>query len=101
MKHQRGDQMNAPANTIIAKEFFSLNGRYCIDPSSKPTDLASDASCLLDGVIQTVQAVIDGMSNKGSQMSADAHKQVPAMLFGVLFQLEMVKNLTDALEILN
>lgn len=90
--------MNARSNTVIANEFFSLNGRYLIDPSSAAKDLALDASCLLDGVIQTVQAIIDGLSSKGSDMTANVHSQVPAMLFGVLFQLEMVHNITNSLE---
>ncbi len=90
--------MNARANTTIAREFLSLNARYCIDPSSEAGELACDAGCLLEGVIHTIQAVIDGMSDKTSDMAANAERQVPCMLFGIKYQLEMVKNIAETLE---
>lgn len=90
--------MNARANTAIARELFSVNGRYLIDPTSKAKDLAADASGMLEGVIQTVQAIIDGLSDEGSDMTANVQRQVPGMLFGLLYQLQMVQGLTESLE---
>lgn len=90
--------MNARSNTVIAREFFSLNGRYLIDPSSAANDLAIDASCMLDGVMQTIHAIIGGLSDNRSEMTANVQRQVPAMLYGVLFQLEMAMHITEALE---
>ncbi|WP_243049337.1 hypothetical protein [Dyella sp. RRB7] len=90
--------MNARSNTAIADEFFTLNGRYLIDPSSAAKDLAIDASCLLDGVIHTVHAIIDGLSDKGSDMTANVQRQVPAMLYGLVYQLEMAQRITGSLE---
>lgn len=43
----------------------------------------------------TVQALIDGMADDGSQMQANP-KDVVSLLFSVLYQIDMVRNLANA-----
>lgn len=77
-------------------EFFSLNGVYTIAPETSEGNLFDDANCLLGQAQTIIQTVIEGMSNPGSQMTANAQKDVPSLLFSALHQLEMVENLVNA-----
>lgn len=78
------------------RELFSLNGRYTIAPETTAANMLNDVACLLEASTATIQAIIDGIGDESSQMAANASKDVPRMLFGVLYQLEMVGNLTEA-----
>jgi len=78
------------------RELLSINGRYTISPATTREQMLNDVGCLLESSRAVIDAVIDGMSNEGSQMAANASKDVPRMLYGVLYQLEMVGNLAAA-----
>ena len=78
------------------RELFAINGRYKISPETTAYDMLNDVGCLLEASTSTIQAIIDGMSATDSQMAASASTDVPRMLFGVLYQLEMVRNLAIA-----
>jgi hypothetical protein len=82
-----------------ALPFFTLAVRYVIAPDVKPIDLAGDASSILESSYATVRAAIDGLAADGSQM-ADNPKEAAALLSGVLHQIEMAKNLSDAINTL-
>ena len=81
-----------------AREFWNLGAEYQIAPGAKARDLLTDAGCLLEASLAVVQALIDGLGDQGSQMSANP-KDAVALLFGVLYQLEMTKNLVNASEV--
>lgn len=79
-------------NASRPHKFFSLNGTYLIAPDVRAIDLVNDASCILEASRAGVQALIDGIGDEGSQMSSNP-KDAVALLFGVLYQLEMVSNI--------
>lgn len=87
---------SADVSRANGSEFFALNGRYLIAPATTARNMLEDVACLLESATATVQAVIDEISDEGSQMSANASKDVPRILFGVLYQLEMAGNLAKA-----
>lgn len=78
------------------QKFFSLNGTYLIDPDVSATDLINDIPCLLEASEGGIQTVIDGLSDEGSQMAANL-KDAVRLLFGVLYQIEMVSNMVNAI----
>ena len=78
------------------RELLAINGRYLIAPDTNARDMLNDVACLLEAATATIQAVIDGIGDESSQMAANASKDVPRVLFGVLYQLEMVGNLAAA-----
>lgn len=80
------------------REFFSLHGTYLVAPEAKTGDLTNDAACLLEASKAGVQALIDGIGDQASQMAANP-KDAVALLFGVLYQLEMVGNLVAAIPV--
>ena len=84
------------AAQVPDRELLTLNGSYIIARDTTADDMINDAACLLEASTATIQTIIDGISDKGSQMTANASKDVPRMLFGVLYQLEMVGNLANA-----
>lgn len=92
--------MNAKTKLDIAapatRELLTINGQYTIAPGTTADDMLNDVGCLLEASTAIIQAVIEGMSDQESQMTANASKDVPRMLFGVLYQLEMVRNLSGA-----
>lgn len=78
------------------RELFSLNGRYTIAPETTAANMLNDVGCLLESVDTVIEAVIDGLEDEGGQMIVDAHRMVPRMLYGVRYQLEMVRNMVNA-----
>ena len=79
------------------RPLLSINGNYLIAPDTTSIDMANDVGCLLESARTAIDIVIDGLSEDGSQMTANASVQVPRLLFGVLYQLEMVGNLVGAM----
>lgn len=77
-------------------EFFSLNGRYVIDPDSTRDELINDAGCFFDGIKGILEAVINGLEDEGSDMSANVKKEVPRLLWSAMHQVHMVQNLCAA-----
>lgn len=78
------------------RELFALNGRYTIAQGTTAANMLNDVGCLLESANAVIEAVIDGMEDEGSQMTADAHRMVPRMLYGVMYQLEMVRGMVSA-----
>lgn len=81
------------------RPLLSINGDYTIAPTTTSVDMANDVGCLLESARAAIDIVIDGLSEEGSQMTANASVQVPRLLFGVSYQLEMVGNLVSAMRI--
>jgi len=93
--------MNAKATLEVAtqapdRKLLAINGRYTIAPETTSADMLNDVHCLLESADAVVDAVIEGMEDEGGQMIANAHQMVPRMLYGVRYQLEMVRNLVAA-----
>jgi len=78
------------------RELLTINGRYMIAPTTTREEMLNDIGCLLESCRSVIDAVIEGISEEGSQMAANASKDVPRILYGVLYQLEMVGNLAAA-----
>jgi hypothetical protein len=78
------------------RKLLSINGSYTIAAETSIEDMLNDIGCLLQASMSTIQAIIDGLSDEGGSMAANASCDVPRMLFGVLYQLEMVGNLAQA-----
>lgn len=76
---------SVPGKEIPLRHFLKINGRYTIAPDTAPQDMLDDIGCLLEASTATIEAVIEGISNEGSQMAANASKDVPRMLYGVLY----------------
>lgn len=81
------------------RHLLSINGDYLIAPNTTSIDMANDVGCLLQAAHAAIDIVIDGLSEEGGQMTANASVQVPRLLFGVLYQLEMVENLVSAMHV--
>lgn len=77
------------------RTFFQINGRYVVAPDSAPDDLLNDIGCLAECAEAGLQAVVDGISDEGSQMAANP-KDAVRLLYGVLYQVQMMANLAGA-----
>lgn len=86
------------ASRAQPRELLSIGARYLIDPSNTASYLQLDAECLIDASTASVQALIDGLSDADGPMR-DHPEQVVAMLYGLRYQLEMVRNIVDAMEV--
>lgn len=93
---ERATEMRVLEDRRPGKPLLSINGDYLIAPSTTSEDMLNDVGCLLEAAMATIDSINDGLQEEGSQMAAEASRNVPRMLYGVLYQLEMVKNLTEA-----
>lgn len=96
MSTKQGAINTDETDTRKPQEFFSINGTYLIAPDVRSIDLVNDVACILEASRAGIQAVIDGISDQGSQMAANP-KDAVALLFGVLYQIEMIGNLVQAI----
>lgn len=78
-------------NTPKLPPFFRLNAAYAVSEGADSEDLINDVACLLEGVDAIMQTLIDGLSEKDSQMCANL-KDAVALLFSAKYQTEMAKN---------
>ena len=78
-------------------KFFGINARYLIAQDATPEDLLADASCLGEGVDASLQVLIDGLSDDGSQTQANL-KDAVSLLYAVMFQVQMMRNLAAGAE---
>lgn len=81
---------------IEGRPFLSINGAYTIAPGTTSEEMLNDVGCLLEAAIATIDSINDGLQDEGGQMAAEASRNVPRMLYGVLYQLEMARNLAAA-----
>ena len=87
------------ANESVAidpHKLWSMNGRYQIAPGTTSMQLAEDAGCLLEGVLATVGVLTDGLQEVGGNLEANPHL-VASSLYGVQFNLEMIKGMLGAI----
>lgn len=82
-----------------AQPFLSINASYVVAEGAESADLLADVACMADCAEGALQALIDGLSSEGSQLQANP-KDVVRMLFGVLYQVQMMANLAGAAEAL-
>ena len=73
------------------RPFFSLEGQYSVHPETTPQEMGRDMRILLESCQRLVQGLID--STDGLR---DPYGE--AVLFALLYQLDMVDNLVDAME---
>lgn len=85
------------ASRAQPRELLSISARYLIAPTNTASHLQLDAACLLEASTASVQALIDGLSV--SAPMRDHPEQVVAMLYGLRYQLEMVMNIVEAMEV--
>lgn len=78
-----------------SRMFFRINGRYIVASGAEPGDLLDDIGCLSECAEAGLQALVDGISNEGSQMAANP-KDAVRLLYGVLYQVQMMANLAAA-----
>ena len=65
---------------------------------SNPRKPIDEASCMLHEINATVDLLAESMADEGGQAAANP-KQVCAILYGVLRNLETVKDLVDSFEL--
>lgn len=85
--------------TPKGRPFFSLNGKYAIDSETSFQDLQDDVGCLMESSTALVQVIIDGLAESGSAMHDNPEKEAVPLLYGLLYQLQMVHNLVGAIEV--
>lgn len=84
----------AQSNTS-GRPFWALNGSYEIGAETRALDAENDALCLLESIEATVRTLVDGLEGddgKGGGL-ADQPSQVAQVLYGVKYQIQMVRNL--------
>ena len=79
----------------VAPNFFSLNGNYQVAPGTTCNDLHDDIGCWLESIHSTVDMIIDGLQEEGGQIAANPN-MVAQVLYGVRYQVEMVKGALSA-----
>jgi hypothetical protein len=72
------------------RPFFSLEGQYSIDAETTPQEMGRDIRIFLESSRALVQAAL-------AETTAHASKSLEGVLFALLYQLDMVDNLADAL----
>lgn len=75
--------------------FFKLNGTYLVAPETTGIDAVNDIGCLMESLKASIKIVIEGAS-EGGCVAEQIAEDLPRMLYGVLYQLEMVENLVIA-----
>lgn len=86
------------ATQPAARKLYSLSATYTIDPESCNRDLMNDASCFLASILSTIDVLACELGDDGSQMQANP-RDAANMLWGVFYQLGMVKGIVDAVEV--
>lgn len=81
--------MNSHAPKLISyKPFFKLNGKYLIDPETSECEIQNDIATLLETSTATLQTIIEDIDDT----------RISGALFGVLYQLDMIASLVNAME---
>lgn len=80
--------MNSDSPRAISyKPFFKLEGKYLIDPETSECEIKTDIANLLESSTAILQTIIDDTEDT----------RTSGVLFGVLYQLDMIANLVDAI----
>ncbi|HUB91114.1 MAG TPA: hypothetical protein VMA74_15425, partial [Dyella sp.] len=69
--------------------FFKLEGKYLIDPDTPATKIKLDVAILLESSKAILQNLIDNAPDTNAS----------GVLFALLYQLDMVDNLVEAIEV--
>lgn len=78
--------------------FFKLNAAYQISSDATDCELLDDAACLLDALKATAQTLAFELGVEGSYLGASP-QEVSTMLHGAMYQLQMVSNLVEAVQL--
>lgn len=88
----------ATASVTEPRTFWSLGGKYTIDPKTSSQEMANDVGCLLMTARAAVDAVIEACNNTDGQLYANP-KDMANLLYGAIFHMEMVDNLVGAMKL--
>jgi hypothetical protein len=89
---------SVPKATDVESIFQSLlrmRGNYVVAPETTAVNLRDDVSCWLEAVHGTIDTVLDGLQEEGSQIAANP-AMVARTLYGALYLLEMVQGALSA-----
>jgi len=81
-----------------APNFFRLNATYQISPDATDCELLDDAGCLLEVLQATVKTMAFELGVTGSYLQASP-EEVSRALYGVTYQLQMVSNMVEAVQL--
>lgn len=79
------------------KSVLAFSASYEITPDVSVSDMATDAGCILDSLIATVNTIAIELGDEGGQMQANP-AVVGKILWGVMFQLQVVNGLVESIE---
>jgi hypothetical protein len=90
---------NAKTPTTVSQKselFLRLSGRYTIAQETTQSNIKEDISILMESTENIVQILID--ASEGDKWTIDT-SMGHGLLFSLLYQLQMIGNLANAMEI--
>ncbi|RAO75797.1 hypothetical protein [Dyella jiangningensis] len=91
-------QVTPIGTQAVQHRLLKINGEYSIGARTTNASMASDANCLLEAAIGTANVIAEGLSTEGGGIR-ECPGDIAACLWGLVYQLQMIQGIVNALEV--